>query len=80
MLITQQVLIFHNAREYHATSDLACDWLINPRVATHPRNKWKNRSNRKEILLKTVKTQGFMNELEALFHMRNDYKNDQEGF
>ena len=32
----------------------ACDWLIDPYVATPPRNK--NRSNRKEVLLKMEKT------------------------
>ena len=56
MLITQQMYIFHNARKYHATSDLASNWLIDPYVATPLRNKLKNRSNGKEIFLKMVKT------------------------
>ena len=68
MLITQQMYIFHNAREYHATSDLARDWLIEPYVATPPTNKLKNRSNRKEILLKNGKDKAFVNEREALSH------------
>ena len=31
------------------------DWLVDPYVATPPRNKLKNRSNGKEVLLKMEK-------------------------
>ena len=43
---------------YHATSDIypERDWLVDPYVATPPRNKLNNRSNRKEVLLKMEKT------------------------
>ena len=50
--------IFQNAHAYHAPSDIypERDCLIDPYVATPPRNKLKNRSNRKEVLLKMEKT------------------------
>ena len=49
---------FQNARVFHATSDIypERDWLVDPYVATPPRNKLNNRSNGKEVLLKKEKT------------------------
>ena len=42
------------------------DWLVDPYVATHPRNKLNNRSNGKEVLLKNYgKDKAFGNEREA---------------
>ena len=41
MLITQPMYKFHYARKYHATSDFARNWLIDPYIAKPPRNKLK---------------------------------------
>ena len=56
--IKYPTFIFQNARAYHATSDIypERDWLVDPYVATPPRNKLNNRSNGKEVLLKMEKT------------------------